>query len=207
MYQTYPSLILGFHGCDKSVGKQLLNGDLPFRSSDKSYDWLGRGMYFWENAPTRALHYAQEKKDNPEMGHVDEPFVVGAVIDLGRCLNLLDHQNLMLLQQNYAILERLMDKQGKEMPQNKQPTSGMGGADLVLRYLDRAVIEFTHKTASKDDVLKGFDSTRAVYVEGSNLYPGAGFNEKNHIQISIRNPNCIKGFFLPRQMDAQHRPI
>ena len=23
-------------------------------------------------------------------------------------------------------------------------------------------------------------------------------NKKNHIQICIRNPNCIKGFFIPR---------
>ncbi|HYE54151.1 MAG TPA: hypothetical protein VD996_04880 [Chitinophagaceae bacterium] len=25
-----------------------------------------------------------------------------------------------------------------------------------------------------------------------------GFHEKNHIQLCIRNPNCIKGYFLPR---------
>ena len=42
---------------------------------------------------------------------------------------------------------------------------------------------------------KAFDSARGVFVEGEALYPNAGFNEKNHIQICIRNPNCIKGFF------------
>jgi hypothetical protein len=25
--------------------------------------------------------------------------------------------------------------------------------------------------------------------------------EKNHIQIAIRNPNCIKGYFLPKEPD------
>ena len=31
------------------------------------------------------------------------------------------------------------------------------------------------------------------------LYDGAGFLDKTHIQICIRNPNCIKGYFIPRK--------
>jgi len=46
--------------------------------------------------------------------------------------------------------------------------------------------------------LEPFDSVRSLFVEGEELYPGAGFHEKNHIQICIRNPNCIKSFFVPR---------
>src|SRR5580658_10415439 len=30
--------------------------------------------------------------------------------------------------------------------------------------------------------LKPFDSVRSLFVEGEELYPGAGFHEKNHIQ-------------------------
>ena len=50
-----------------------------------------------------------------------------------------------------------------------------------------------------------FDSVRGVFFEGEELYPNAGFREKDHIQICIRNPNCIKGFFLPRELD-KHFP-
>ena len=35
----------------------------------------------------------------------------------------------------------------------------------------------------------------AVFTEGKDLYAGAGFKEKNHVQICVRNPNCIKGYF------------
>jgi len=42
-----------------------------------------------------------------------------------------------------------------------------------------------------------YDSVRGVFVEGNELYPTAGFRDKNHIQIAIKNPECIKGFFLP----------
>ena len=49
-----------------------------------------------------------------------------------------------------------------------------------------------------------YDSVRGVFWEGDDLYPGAGFKEKNHIQIAIINPNCIKGFFLPRDVDNMY---
>jgi hypothetical protein len=46
---------------------------------------------------------------------------------------------------------------------------------------------------------KLFDSVRGVFTEGGPAFPGSGIQEKNHIQICIRNSNSIKGFFLPRK--------
>ncbi len=37
-----------------------------------------------------------------------------------------------------------------------------------------------------------------MFPEGNPLYDGAGFRDKNHIQICIRNQNCIKAIFDPR---------
>lgn len=53
----------------------------------------------------------------------------------------------------------------------------------------------------------GFDSVRGVFFEGTELYPGAGFREKDHIQICIRNPNCIKGYFLPRELSSKYPKV
>lgn len=39
----------------------------------------------------------------------------------------------------------------------------------------------------------------AFFSEGERIYPGAGIREKTHVQICVRNPNCIKGYFSPRQ--------
>lgn len=74
----------------------------------------------------------------------------------------------------------------------------------LRRKLDRSVIEYLHQMRLSDPDQKNnipFDSVRAVFVEGGRAYTGAGFNNKNHIQICIRNPNCIKGFFHPREID------
>jgi hypothetical protein len=46
---------------------------------------------------------------------------------------------------------------------------------------------------------KMFDSTRGVFEEGGQAFPGAAIKEKSHIQICVRNPNCILGFFLARK--------
>jgi hypothetical protein len=62
--------------------------------------------------------------------------------------------------------------------------------------LDCAVIQLLHLDQDK---IHPFDSVRGLFPEGDLLYENAGFREKNHIQICVRNPNCIKGFFLPRE--------
>ena len=36
-----------------------------------------------------------------------------------------------------------------------------------------------------------------MFTEGAELYRASGFRAKNHIQLCVRNPNCIKGYFHP----------
>ena len=55
MYSTRPNLLLGFHGCEKEEQKKLLESQSYFRKSKNKYDWLGHGMYFWENNQKRAM--------------------------------------------------------------------------------------------------------------------------------------------------------
>ena len=78
-----------------------------------------------------------------------------------------------------------------------------GSKELLLRNLDCAVIENLHNQR-KINKLRPFDSVRGVFIEGDPLYDNAGFHDKNHIQICICNPNCIKGFFLPRLADDKY---
>ena len=60
MYTIRPNLILGFHGCDKSTVDKVIQGVVDLEDSDNKYDWLGHGIYFWENDYDRALEYARE---------------------------------------------------------------------------------------------------------------------------------------------------
>ncbi len=49
MYSTKPSVVYGFHGIDREAAIRILNQEDNFLHSNNSYDWLGQGIYFWEN--------------------------------------------------------------------------------------------------------------------------------------------------------------
>ncbi len=110
-------------------------------------------------------------------------------------MDLMDSTYLEVLSKSYENIEAFYEKFDINLPKNK-PIGKRD--DLLLRNLDCAVIEAVHK-ARKVDKLYEFDSVRGVFFEGKDLYPNAGFKEKNHIQVAIRNPNCIKGYFLPKE--------
>lgn len=196
MYPAKPGLIIGFHGCDKKIRDAIIGDKSSLKGSNNDYDWLGHGMYFWENNQQRALDFARALKKNPRQGKdiIKKPTVLGAVIDMGFCLDLLDTEYLVLARESYQSLKDSCNTLAIELPVNKKM---QGSNDLLIRRLDCSVIENLHRQRELNNY-KSFDSVRGVFVEGQELYPGAGFNEKNHIQICIRNPNCIKGFFIPR---------
>lgn len=194
MYSGKPSFVYGFHGLDQNVAKKILNNQEQFNVSENKYNWLGDGVYFWENNYERACQYAEEAsmRDNSK---IKEPFVLGTVIDLGNCLDLLDQKYLDLVKYTHDILEGIFKKRGLKLPEN----TGFGEKDFDFRKreLDCAVIRATHIMANQLD--DKFDTVRAVFPEGKSLYPNSGFKAKNHIQIAVLNPDCIKGIFLPRK--------
>lgn len=100
MYASPVSLVLGFHGCDREIGEQILHGAIKhLRKSENRYDWLGHGIYFWKNNPERALQFVKELCEHPRKGMsaIKTPFVLEAVIDPGHCLNLMESTHRLSL--------------------------------------------------------------------------------------------------------------
>jgi hypothetical protein len=58
MYTSRTGIILGFHGTDESIVQKALSGEQELEHSKNTYDWLGNGIYFWDNSPSRALDFA-----------------------------------------------------------------------------------------------------------------------------------------------------
>ena len=201
MYRIRNNLVLGFHGCDETIRDDIINRRITFKPSDNDYDWLGNGMYFWENNLNRAYYWAVENSKNPQNGKqkIAKPAVLGAVISLGYCLDLLDSDYIPDLKVAYSVLEADCLSKGLLLKLNKCVN---GSNEKLIRVLDCAVIETLHTMRSE---LKepSYDSIRAVFFEGDEAYPSAGFREKNHIQICVRNTNCIKGFFVPLEYNEK----
>jgi len=194
VYEFKPGLILGFHGCDEEVGEAVLAGRLRhLQPSEKDFDWLGSGIYFWEGSLARAWDWARERQ---RMGKVKNPFVLGAVIDLRHCLDLFDSGFRSEVKRTYHLLYAGLLQKGKELPRNAGPTP-----DHAARWLDCAVMNLLlaerEKNAAGESGLEPFDSVRGPFLEGEPIYPGAGFRSQTHIQISVRNTDCIKGYFRP----------
>lgn len=162
----------------------------PLKFSDNKYDWLGSGIYFWENSPERAMDWATLLRKRKRLRR---PAVVGAVIDLGNCLNLLDRQYLKVVRAAYENLAEASRKAGTPLPRNEPLLTG---GDLLLRNLDCATINTVHKMREESG-LAPYDTVRAAFIEGAPLYESSGFSEYNHIQICVRSIRCIKGYFLP----------
>ncbi len=197
MYSRRPNFVLGFHGCDEKVRNAVVGHRSELKPSENIYDWIGHGFYFWENNPTRALSFAEEKRTRST--GITSPSVLGAVIDLGHCLDLLDADGIAQVKAAYELLLKIHEKRGSPIPTNNPVGKS---SDILLRNLDCAVVETLHKSLQENNQ-PPYDTVRAMFVEGSELYDGAGFRDKNHIQLCVRNPNCIKGFFIPRRLDKR----
>jgi hypothetical protein len=193
MYTAKPSFVYGFHGLDKEIALQILTQKEDFKHSNNHYDWLGHGVYFWENNYERAVQYAIETSKRKK-STIKEPFVLGTIIDLGNCLDLLDQKHLNFLAVAYEDLKKSLEIENKTLPINSSFSEN--DFDFRKRELDCAVIRHAHQLAKDEG--EHFDSVRAAFWEGEPLYNGAGFKKQNHIQIAVLNPNCIKGIFLPR---------
>jgi hypothetical protein len=200
MYSTLPHFVLGFHGCDQSIADAIISRqENHLIASKNKWDWLGHGIYFWEQNPHRALEWAHYLKDNPKKmsnskQQIKTPGIIGAIIDLGKCLNLLNGKSIDLVEGTYKQLEIIFDIAGATLPKNTKDA----------RNLDCAVINAVHMFM-KESNEKPYDTVRGMFPEGEALYENAGFQKQNHIQICVVNPNCIKGYFHPMMPDKKYQ--
>lgn len=194
MSRLATSFVLGYHGCDKDTAEKVISGRASLTFSDKPYDWLGPGIYFWEADEQRAREWAERRC----AGTGKQPAVIGAALDLRNCLDLVSRADQDIVRQAYDSLSKIFCTAKQTLPTNENSKSG-GDFDRRLRKLDCAVIKHLHELADDktDDTFDPFDSVRGMFTEGDEVYPGSGFHSQSHVQISIRNRECIKGLFYP----------
>jgi len=182
------SLALGYHGCDIRVAQRIISLKEQFKPSQNAWDWLGHGVYFWEDSPERAERWAREESGR-RGSKIKNPAVVGAVIDLGNWLNLADAEDLKQVRAAHIAYLRICEETIATVARNR-------GSELRARYLDCAVMEMLHQLREQEGE-PPFDTIRGFFMEGQELYMGAGFRELDHIQICVRSPRQIIGCFWP----------
>jgi hypothetical protein len=185
--------LVGFHGCDRKVAEAVLSGKNPLEPSQNDYDWLGPGIYFWVDSPERGLEWARERtarKRGQSGAEIRDPYVIGAFIHPGLCLNLTDYGVGSELLDAYETLSDTLEQSSTPLPENTVMDSGI----YLKRALDCAVIKTVHKLRADSEV-DAYQTVYGVFEEGGPLYPNAGFKKKTHVQIAVIDPECIVGYF------------
>ncbi len=178
----YDRRVIGYHACTREVADRLLSDDAPFRPSSNEWDWLGSGVYFWEFGHQRAYDWATQwpKLQGKKFA------VVGAIIQLGECLDLLDTDHTKRLA---AFAEHYQQAAGP-LPKNRG----------VRRERDCFLInEFCDHMAARG---AAFDTVRGLFQEGPPVVEGSEILVQNHIQVVARRPQAIIGLFRPRGFTA-----
>ena len=186
MYTDNIGLIIGFHGCSKELADRVIKGTDDFKPSKKPYDWLGNGIYFWDRDSRRAYEFAREKKSK-------RPSVVGAIIDPKRCLDLRCRESQEILREAYRDY-----CEGEGHPKAKNSSYEYGVP--LRRNLDCYIINTA--CAMIADAGGTVDTVIGTFFEGAEIYSGSGMRDKTHTQICVRNPECILGYFRPRNEDS-----
>jgi hypothetical protein len=182
----YDRTIIAYHGCDTSVAARLLGGD-TFKKSQNNYDWLGEGVYFWEYGADRAMRWANE--------HTKTPAVIGAIIQLGRCFDLMDTKFTSDLAEAYSLYRKAVMAERAPLPENDGP-----GPDRKLRHLDCAVFNWYLTRLAAGGLV--YDVVRAAFSEGGPAFPGSKLQKESHVQVAVRSPACIVGVFRPMMEES-----
>jgi hypothetical protein len=185
----YQRTVIGYHGCDKAVARIVLLRGRNLKPSDNDYDWLGRGIYFWEHGPQRAYEWARHCKK------VKKPGVIGAFINLGNCFDLLDTNHTQLLADLFPLYRQACEATGTLLPTNRSPKSGVGN-DLILRRLDCAVINWCLDFLEKEEK-QHYHTVRGLFSEGLPVFEGSKILAKSHVQVAVRDDTAIVGYFKP----------
>ena len=195
--------IVGYHGCDRKVAELILHGKSEVHVSENDYDWLGKGAYFWVDSPLRAFKWAQDAKRRDERSPpthrpaIKTPYVLGAFINTGLCLNLLDFEVIQEIRAMHDLYRSKMS------PNEKTPENTLIKNNVaIMRRLDCSVINYLHFERARDR-LPSYDTALGMFIEGPPVYEGAGFNSETHVQIAVLNPAAsIIGYFRPRYLDV-----
>ncbi len=175
-YRDYHRTVIAFHGTTSQVADRLVNGG-AFTPGSKSYEWLGKGIYFWEYAPKQAWWWTKDHRKKTK------PAVVGAMIRLGNCLDLLDPENVKWLKDTHRdMMEKWRQAKNVSIPTNVRDK----------RSLDCAVLNWVN--VQSDSAPTPIETCRGVFVprdKEKRVWRGSWIYEEAHIQVCVRNPRTI----------------
>lgn len=163
-------LVIAYHGTSFNAASNILVKG--FKPSEGEKQWLGLGVYFYQDSQEHAYNWALNvKKLNPK-----EIVVLQALIRLGRCLDLLHNPAHSDLLENYfnEAENRIFKKNLKSRKYS----------DEQISITESVVIDLIHRDTAIETIRTSFSS-------GKPIFPGSRFTRGQQIIICVRNLNNI----------------
>ncbi len=177
--------VVGYHGTTATCARNILRDG--FEPSTHAWDWLGKGIYFFEENRDRAVAWTPLSERKPRRGPKAHRVVLGALIDLNGAMDLTEPYTASVLTLTAKGLEAVFAKDGRPLPKND--TAGR-------RYFDKILIDshcfIREKEGSPVPVVRG------VFEEGELVHPHSSIRALSHVQLAVRDPAAILGVWRER---------
>src|SRR5258707_664858 len=147
-FEDYHRTVIGYHGTRRPIALEIVQGSRDFSHSRNRDDWLGHGIYFWEHAPQQAWWWAERRRRRRKWD--EEVAVLGSMIRLGNCFDLLDPYNVAYLEEIFHAYQADEREAGRPLLENA----------YNHKYVDCAVFQYAY--AILETAVKKVDSCRAV---------------------------------------------
>lgn len=167
--------VYGYHGTSTEAASLIIQQGFNISSND--YDWLGTGVYFFQDAPARAWEWANQQ-------YPTNPAVIRSSIQLENCIDLLDIQWFPTIRNVYSLFIEDYRQSNRSFPKQNPEKSKAHRLDCA--YFNYIIVEVLAQGGQR------IDAIRAVFLEGERVYPSSAIFDRAHVQIAIRNTALIE---------------
>lgn len=173
-----PLSIYGYHGTLETNVPGIL--DYGFQVKENHWDWLGHGIYFWQDAPHRAREWGRFwGKKGARIA------VLKARIVLTDCVDLLDIAwDATIREQADAFTDKIARQKDVSLRNYRR------GKQKGRHELDCAFFEYLHGILS--EVGSPFRCVRAAVTEGDPILEDSPICYRSHVQIAVRDSTLIQ---------------
>jgi len=176
--------VWGYHGTLQENVEGILSQG--FQLSRNPWEWLGDGVYFWQDAPNRAREWAEEWAARGTHQSVEKTAIIQAKLRLENCIDMLDVGWRDALEElSKDFLGRIRKTPEFAKLKNHRIGTRRGRHELDAAFFNYAVGELAN-TGMR------VSSIRAAITEGEPILPDSPLCYKSHVQICILNTSLIE---------------
>ena len=164
------TLATGHHGTSARMAATIVAEG--FRVSKNNYDWLGDGAYFFQDAPLRALTWADSRFGK-------DASVIECEVEIRDFIDLIDIKWAAWLA---LVHDRLIDelRAARMIPPVQKGKS---------HRLDRDVLNYGIGLLEAEGL--AVRGVRGAFTEGMPAYPNSALFTQSHVQIAVRDLSLI----------------